>query len=63
MTRFCPEVPDFCRLSAKEVCSMLEISFNTLKRRVEEGKIAPSFYSHGKPFYWGKDVKALWRNW
>ncbi len=42
---------------------MLEISFNTLKRRVEEGKIAPSFYSHGKPFYWGKDVKALWRNW
>lgn len=63
MVAVCPDVPDHARLSAKEVCILLDVSFNTLKARVADGRITPSFFADGRPFYWGKDVKALWRKW
>ena len=61
MTQICPNIPDYARCTAKEACSLLGISFNTLKKYVTIGKISPSFFSDGMPYYSGKEIKKLWR--
>ena len=63
MTRTCPEIPDHARFSAREACGLLGISFNTLKKYVRIGKITPGFFSDGTPYYPGREIKRLWREW
>lgn len=61
MTHLCPEVPDGARFSAREACTLLGISFNTLKKYVRLGRINPSLFSDGTPYYLGREIKKLWR--
>lgn len=61
MTNVKPQVNLQGRYSSNEVCQLLGISRETLRRHVRKGTIAVHYrVSNMRPFYIGSDIMAFW---
>lgn len=61
MTNVKPKVNLQGRYSSNEVCQLLGISRETLRRHVHKGTIAVHYrVSNMRPFYTGSDIMAFW---
>lgn len=61
MTTTPPKIPANARLNARQACDALGICFNTLKRRVREGKIIPRRGGDGRDYYTAQEIQRFWR--
>ena len=64
MTGVEPVLPPMRRYSVGEVCGILGIHRNTLRRRTADGSIRCGYRKSGSrmfPYYLGKDIVRFWR--
>lgn len=61
MTAIEPQVSASGRYSIGQVCSLLDIHRNTLRKKTNSGKIKCGFREDGRKFYLGREIIRFWR--